>query len=207
MKNKIYSLLYIPLLATAFLQGCTPQRYYVPDYHRTGVNTASVVSSHHPEQRTKQYLTEREARSYEDALVEAQAEEFAGDVEKEVLLSDQHLLKSLEVDRKPAVLSSGLGPLWGTPPGALAQGVTLLDESLRKRLNDALQSTPLSGEARWTVGYHQFVFMPNGEIYHPYRTGGSCRDGVFIHYGGAAEEKVRGLFCKQGQGGDWYLVR
>lgn len=97
--------------------------------------------------------------------------------------------------------------LWGKPAGSVGQGVTLLDEKLRSRLNDALSTTPLEGEARWAVGAQQFLFMPNGAIYNPFRSGGSCRDGIFISYNGKMEDEVRGLFCRQGIGSDWYLMR
>lgn len=97
--------------------------------------------------------------------------------------------------------------LWGQPAGSVGEGETLLDENLRRRLNDALATTPVEGEARWNVGTQQFIYMPNGPIYSPFRSGGSCRDGIFISYNGEMEEKVRGLFCRQGVGSDWYLMR
>ena len=100
-----------------------------------------------------------------------------------------------------------LSSLWGTPTGAVGQGVTVMDYQVRSRLNDALNTTPLDGEARWRQGSRSFIVKPNSEIYQPYRSGGNCRDAIFIHYATENEETVRGLFCQSGRGADWFLVR
>lgn len=193
-------------LGALSLSACVAQQpYHYPQ-------TVSVVSATPMPDREKEYLTDRSDAVYEDALLEAQLEtQMNRDSETQDWLSE--MLPSIKKEAglvslaDTAKVSAGAASLWGTPAGSVGQGVTLLDESLRQRLNDALSTTPVEGEARWNVGYQQFIFMPNGDIYQPYRSGGNCRDGVFIHYGASKEEKVRGLFCQQGRGSDWYLIR
>ena len=97
--------------------------------------------------------------------------------------------------------------LWGKPPTSGRAGVTLNEESLRTRLNDALSTTPLGGTAKWNSGNLTFMFVPNSPVYTPHHSGGRCRDGVFAIYGdGFTDQCLRGLFCQSGPGANWLLI-
>ncbi|MFZ2620758.1 MAG: hypothetical protein WAX89_07800 [Alphaproteobacteria bacterium] len=97
--------------------------------------------------------------------------------------------------------------LWGKPPASTGIGVTLADDEMRSRLNDALTTTPLNGQARWENQGLVYIFLPNSPVYMPHRSGGRCRDGVFTVYGdGFTNQKVRGLFCQTGPAADWLLL-
>ena len=96
--------------------------------------------------------------------------------------------------------------LWGRPPTSTSQGVTLTDENLRQRLNDALETTPLGGTAKWDAANLTFLFVPNSPVYTPHHSGGRCRDGVFAVYGdGFTDQRFRGLFCQSGPSADWII--
>lgn len=183
----------IPLLCVAALfTGCAQPRAVVSSH--------SVYGSPYI---SKQHLAEKE---YVSALMEAQMEES--------VKGASPLVQANPMPKVAPVVSGHLQPqvsrisaLWGKPPGAVGQGITLMNPETRKRLNDALSTTPVDGEARFRYGSRQFIFMPNSEVYQPYRTGGRCRDGLVIHYDEQGEEQLRGLFCQQGRGADWLLLR
>lgn len=191
------------------LQACTPhQRGYYYDHK----GALPVVSASRGEE---EYVSrgKSEYASYISALEEARKEESQGkqlkenpiDTYVEGLSKEE---KAIPSDIEFSILKSkALSSVWGKPVDGVGDGVTLMNAELRTRFNDALSTTPVSSQARWRYGKRSFIFMPNSDIFQPYYSGGNCRDGVFVNYIDGREERLRGLFCQQGRGADWYLIR
>ena len=182
----------IILISSLALTACHQSGYYHQQHQYTQPqpNTVPYVSAHHA--NYKEYVTEPQKNSgqeYISAWLEAQMEE------------ERNGISVNQQNSKPR------SDLWGTPPGIVGAGVTLINKSMRESLNDALSTTPLNGQAKWKYGDRQFMFMPNSEVYQPYHSGGNCRDAIIIHFGNSSQERLRGLFCQQGRGSDWLLVK
>ena len=99
-----------------------------------------------------------------------------------------------------------------TPWQTLADGrLVLAAPVLRGHLNDALETTPVGGTARWAAGPVHYEFAPNSQIYTSRQPPEWCRDGVLTSHESAATPPqtltIRGLFCKPRGGRDWQLVR
>lgn len=169
-----------------------------------------VVSPQSPYQ-TYPYISKQmmHQKEYVSALMEAQMEESLKQSSSLVQAdpSPVHEVVAPKAKRSYGKKSDDISALWGKPPAAVGDGITLMNPETRKRLNDALSTTPVDGEAKFRYGSRQFIFMPNSKVYQPYRTGGRCRDGIVIHYDEQGEEQLRGLFCQQGRGADWLLLK
>ena len=176
--------LYVLPLAIAACQGVAPVQPYP---HSIGYVSASPAA---------------DETAYVSAMEEAQAEwDAQTDPAAEVEVIEH--LQAQQVDDSWADSTT----LWGRPPASTEDGKTLLDESLRQRLNDALQTTPLGGSAKWQEQNLTFEYRPNSPVYKPHFSGGRCRDGVFAIYGdGFTDQRFRGLFCQSGPGADWLLL-
>lgn len=184
----------------------TDGRYVAYKYNKKGVPVVSASRG------SGEYVS-REAIGYTEyvsALDEAKKEgvtsenmidEYVASLAKEKPNREiSHV--SYESLKKPDV-----SQFWGKPKGSVGEGLTLMNESLRKRFNDALSTTPVGSQAKWRYNDRSFIFMPNSDIFQPFYSGGNCRDGVFINYKNDREEKVRGLFCQKGRGADWFYLR
>lgn len=100
-----------------------------------------------------------------------------------------------------------LAHIWGLPPESMGRGETLLPTTLRRRLNDALNSTPVGQDVEWRYINGQFRFLPNSEIYIAHHSGGRCRDGILVMKTETDNFTKRGLFCQPGPGADWLLLK
>ncbi len=96
--------------------------------------------------------------------------------------------------------------LWVPSEGGLGSGFVFSGALQRKRLEDALETTPPGGEVRWKAGVQNFLFKPNSPIYQPHYSGGRCRDAVVLVTGGAQQHKTRGLFCQRAPGASWVMI-
>ena len=152
------------------------------------VGCVQPVSFRYPTKNYKSYVSSSvEEKSYVSATV-----------------SDKELISAFEdvVKEDPNGFIAG----WITPRGELSSGITLKDEEGRKRLNDALNSTPLGSEAKWKIGNVSFVLTPNSKIYTAYKSGGICRDAFLLIYDNVSEDIKRGLFCKKGIASNWLKI-
>ncbi len=96
--------------------------------------------------------------------------------------------------------------IWGKPPTSLGQGITLIPDELRHRLNDAIATTPVGQQASWKNMGLTFTFLPNSPLYRAHVSGGQCRDGVVVIHGESIPtSQRRGLFCQAGPASDWLL--
>lgn len=205
------------LIAVCTLVACeSPRGGYAP--YGQNAKTVSVVSA---SRGTGEYISSNRSsyQSYVSALEEAKKEAvFGKQLKQDESPVDDYLAnlsaedfdphkKEADIQIVPMKNAQALSSLWGKPVGSVVEGVTLLDDTLRTRFNDAVSTTPVSSQARWRYGDYSFIFMPNSDIYQPFYSGGNCRDGVFVNFQSGAEERLRGLFCQKGRGADWYLVR
>ena len=150
--------------------------------------------------QTQSYVSATSAGD-EDAAYVAALEEAQNEYAREEQAVNDVVAAALPETTLPAT-----GDLWARPLTSAGQGVTLKNEDTRRRLNDALDTTPLGGSARWEAEPLKFLFLPNSPVYTPHQSGGRCRDGVFAVYGdGFNDQRIRGLFCQTGPGADWLL--
>lgn len=156
----------------------------------------SYISANEPQP----YPKERIDQSMIDAWLKVEEEQRTSRV-RDVI---QPMSGDVEIIQ-PRTSSQMDNDLWGTPPESVGKGVTLMDSDLRRRLNDALETTPMGGAARWKYGAQKFMFLPNSAIYNAHHSGGRCRDGILVDYNNAQQQRTRGLFCQTGIGTDWFL--